>query len=501
MKERFAKDEQPKSTMQNMGMQQNIPMQNYYNYQYEEDEIDLKELLLVLIRGKKIIAATTAIILIVVMLGSLIIPNINIGTKGEVQTVVKLYFKGIDKGVTPEGLAYSPNEIKDAEILDMAMSKMALKNKPPVSKVAESINITAVLPDEVAETLKNISNLKDEKLKLERLENLEVNSDTYILSFDVKNELGISLEEGRELLDNITLAYKEQLIKKYSGYEILADTFAGDFSIDKYDYVQAADLLNEQIMNMEQYVERNMTDNTFTSKKTGMSKVDILDTLEAIKDVDIEMLYTKIAVSYATKDAAKSVAVYEKLAEDKEKAYSKSNEEANSLYALINNFKAPEQTLVINNGAGDSYTLKNQNEQYDSMVTRYIQAGTKATTALADANYYSVEAERFKNSGTFAGPESKVAKEITKLLNVTKKNIAKGMIVLNATVKDYHDNKAYQKYAEQLIPTQSYAKENGVNLPLNLAIALIAGLILGSMIVLFREYITTEEQGGIEHEN
>lgn len=494
MKERLVKDEQESM------LTQNKPMQRYYDYQYEEDEIDLKELLLVLIRGKKIIALTTIIILVITILGSVIIPNVNIGTKGEVQTVVKLYFGGINKGLTPDGLAYDPNEIKNSEVLDMAMDKMALKNKPAVYDVAECISLTAVLPDEVAETLQNISNLKTEELKLEKLESLEINPDTYIVSFNVQNKLGLSLEEGRELLDNVALAYKEQLMKKYSKYEILADTFAGDFDIDKYDYIQAADLLNEQIINMEQYAERNMTDATFTSKRTGMSKKDILDTLEAMKDVNIEMLYTKIAVSYATKDAAKSVAVYEKLAEDKEKAYSKSNEEANSLYALISNFKAPEQTLVLNNGQGDSYTLKNQNSQYDSMVTRYIQAGSKATMAQADSEYYSAEAERFKNADTFSGPNTKEAKEIVKLIGNTKDGIVKAMKTLNITAKDYYDNKAYQKYVEQLIPTKNYDKENGVNLMLNMAIAIAVGLFLGMLIVIFKEYILKEEQGGVSHE-
>ncbi|QHI71306.1 YveK family protein [Aminipila terrae] len=480
--------------------QRNVAGQYPY-YHEDEDEISLKELMLVLIKGKKIIAVVTALAVAVTLIGSVLISNINIGTKGEVQTAVRLYFDGIEKGMTPDGLPYDSNEIKAAEVLEKAMSDMSINNKPSASDVAECITLTAVIPDEAAETLQNISDLKTEDLKLEKLESLEIHPDTYILSFDVKNKLGLSLEEGRELLDNVILEYKNQLMQKYSDYSVLADTFAGDFSVDKYDYIQATDLMNEQIQIMEQYTKNCITDDNFTSQVTGMSKANILNALEAVRDVNIELLYTKIAVSYATKNAAKSVAIYEKLAEDKQREYSKSNEEASSLYALITNFKVPEQTLVINNSTGGAFSLKKQNAQYDSMVTRYTVAAGRATTALADSNYYAAEAERFRNSDTFSGADSQEAKEIVKLLDLTKKNVTQNMKVINKTVKDYYNEKAYKKYAEQLIPTQSYDKDNGMNLPLNLAIALAAGLILGVLIVLFKEYLKTEEEGGSNHED
>ena len=462
-------------------------------FYYEEDEISLRELIRTIINGKKIIAVITALVLVLTVLGSVIIPGLTITSKGEVSTAIQLYFTGIENGQTPDGRTYDPNEMKSTEVIQGALDRMLLSNQPSISQINQNITIEGVLPDGAAKTLKTISDLKDEELYIERLERLNFNPTVYILTLNVSNDLGLTLEEGRELLDGIALEYKDWLIQRYVGYEVLANVFAQDFSLDEYDYIQMADLINQQLATMDNYVRANVWDSSFTSQTTGLSRDDLLAVMESIRAVEIEMIYTKIAANYITKDAAKSVAIYERMAENKDRITSQRAEEGALLYTMIENFDNTSQTLIIGNES-QTFDLSNQSRQYDSMVTRYIGAMNSSSNARADAAYYRVEAERFRNVEFVSGPESESAQEVQLIIEKALEKTVYWTQVVNETVKDYNRQESYQRYAEQIFPAAEYERGEGVNLPLNAAIGLVIGLMLGLFVVFFRAYMRPEEE-------
>ena len=476
---------------------------NLQNQQFnmDEDEISLKELLMTIVKGKKTILLVTVVVVIIALLGSMILPNLHLGTKGEVQTAVQLYFPDIEKGNGLDGNAYDVNEIKSAEILQRAIDNVSLSSDPSVTDLINCISFKALLPDEAAKTLQNISGLKTEELKLERLESLVINPDIYIVTLDVSNNLGITLEEGRELLDNVMIEYKALLVERYAGYEVLADVYANDFSLDKYDYIQAADLANNQLNSMEEYINTNMTNSEFNSVVTGLSKADLNNAVEAIRRVEVEQLYTKIAAFYITKDAGKSVAIYEKLADNKDREYSQSIEEATALFGLVQNFKGNEQTLIVGDSTNEPLALKTQNAQYDNMVSQYILAGSKAASAAADAAYYRAESERFKSADILSGEGSDEAKESEALILRIKKNLIYWTGMINKTTRDYYSEETYQKFSEQLIPAQNYNQQSNVNLPLNMGVGLAIGLFLGILIVFFRKYLKEEDNETVQINN
>lgn len=472
---------------------------------YEEEGISLKELFLVLIRGKKTIGVITAIILVITLLGSILVPNISIGTKGQVETAVQLYFPGIENGQTPDGEAYDINELKAAEILQKAVDNIALSSEPNITELASCITFQAVIPDYAAKTLENIKDLKTEDLKLERLEGLVINPNTYIVTLNVSNDLGISYEEGRELLDNIVQEYRAWLVTKYANYAVLPDVFAEEFSLEEYDYSQAAGILDDQLTTMGNYVDTYIQDSNFNSAQTGLSKEDLQNALNAIRTVELEQLFAKIAGYHITKDAENVVAIYERMAEDKERQADKSNEEAVAIKGVIENFNGNEKTVIMGNNAGEQITVKTESQQYNDFVLQYISAGTMATAASADAGYYRAQGEKFKavlagaeGTGTINGPESKVGKEAQQSIERIKEKSIYWTEVINITIADYFDQTTAEKYVEQLVPTKDYTMGEGGNLPLNMAIGLVLGLVLGVLVVLFRAYmkeeVTTDEK-------
>ena len=458
---------------------------------YEEEGISLKELLLVLFRGKKIIVWTTIAVLLATLVGTAIVPKINIVSKGTVQTAVQLYFSGIELGETPNGTEYDVNEIKSAEIIRNALDNIDFgSQKVSLEKLKSNISFQAVVPDSVAKTLENLKDIKDDNIKIERLENLKGYSNIYIVKLNLANDLGLDTEQGRVVLDNIIQEYKKHLIDQYGDTAVLANVFADDFDLDQYDYIQAADILNGQLERMETYVQVHIPQTSVHSTVTGLNPADISSALESIRTVDMERVYTLIAAFYLTKDPNRVVAVYEQLAEDKEKAAAQYTEEAAALKSAIASFKKDQQTIVMGGNNSAPINLTTENKQYNAFVSQYIEAGTKAVNASEDAKYYRSEAERFRAALPTTRENSLKAAETEDSIKLLQKKLIYWTDKINETATDYYSEATYQKYAEQLMPAKAYnGLETGPSLPLAAAIGFVLGLLLGILIVLFRAYL------------
>ncbi len=475
--------------------EQKEPVQSIRPYFHEEEEIEisLKELLVTLIRGKKVIAWFTAASMVLFLFAGIVVPHIQIGTKGTVQTAVKLYFSGIELGQTPTGSTYDVNEIKSAEILQGAIDNMDLGSKTiNLEDLKENLSFQAVVPDSVAKTMEDLKEIKDDEVRMEQLKNLKGSSDVYIIKLNLSNALGINEEEGRALLDNLILVYKQQLIQKYGEQAALANVFKEDFSLEKYDYIQAADILNDQLERMEIFVRLYMPQTNTQSTVTGMNPQDIASALASIRSVDMERIYTNIAAFYLAQDTNKAVAIYEQLAQDKEKEAAQYGEEAAAIKKVVAEYKKDDQTIVLGNAGSAPIQLTTENEQYNKFVTQYIEAGTKAANAAEDAAYYQAEAERFKAAPaqSAAGSEADNTAESILLL---KDKLVYWTEMMNETAQDYYNQVTYQRYAEQLMPAREYRDLGEDPSLIKLAgIGLAMGFIIGTLVVLFRAYLKEE---------
>jgi len=458
---------------------------------YDEEGISLRELLLVLIRGKKTIVWLTIVVFLVTIIGAAAIPNIKIGTNGTVQTAVQLYFSGIEIGQTPSGGIYDVNEIKSADVLQNAIDNIDFGNHSvALERLKSNISIQAVVPDSVAKTLENLKDIKDDQLKIEKLEELSGYSDIYIIKLNLATDLGLNEEQGRMLLDNIIQEYKVQLVDKYGDNVMLADVFASEFDLNQYDYIQAAAILNDQLERMELYVNRHMPQTDVHSTVTGLNPADISSALESIRTVDMERIYTMIGAFYLTKDPNKVVARYEQLAEDKEKSAAQFSEEAAAIKSAIIGYKNDGQTIVLGDMSSAPINLTNENKQYNELVNQYIEAGTKASSASEDAVYYRSEAERFRTALPANRENSLKAALAEDSISLLKGKLIFWTGIIKDTSKDYYTEATYQHYVEQLMPARSYASlEEGPNMLLIAAIGLVLGFVLSVLAVLFMAYM------------
>jgi CRISPR/Cas system-associated protein Cas7 (RAMP superfamily) len=201
------------------------------------------------------------------------------------------------------------------------------------------------------------------------------------------------------------------------------------------------------------------------------------------------------------------VALYEKLAEDNDKEAAQYTEEAASIKAAIANFKKDDQTIVLGNTSTEPLNLKNENKAYNNLVTKYIEAGTEASSAAEDAKYYRSEAVRFQTALPTNRENSLKAAQAEESINLLRDKLDYWTGIINDTARDYDSQATYQHYAEQLMPARSYESlQEGPSMALMAAIGLVLGLVLGVLVVLFRvymkeDYFKREEQEVAGDEN
>ena len=68
------------------------------------------------------------------------------------------------------------------------------------------------------------------------------------------------------------------------------------------------------------------------------------------------------------------------------------------------------------------------------------------------------------------------------------------MDLINLAVEEYDQSLFYKSTLRQLTPAEAYLS-NGINLQLNLAVALVLGLMLSVFIVLFNSFMKEKEEG------
>ena len=480
-------------------------------YYHEEDAIPMKELLLlrrlifVLLRGKKMILIITFVVLLVTVFGLIIVPQLQLNTKGTVQTAVKLYFTGIDVGQTPSGANYDINEMKSAEILQNAINDTDIDGSNMSQETLKAcISFQAVIPESKAEILQAIGTITDANAKiaaLKELSNTKTYPDTYIVKLNLSNGLRIDKEEGQELLNNIVLEYKKHLIEEYGDNQTLSDVVGKSVDLSKYDYIEAANILDEQLAQMESFVKNNMekvdtntienanvdSDTKTSSEVAGMNPQDFSEALSSIRSVDMEGIFAMIGTYNLTKDSTKVVAVYNQLAADKAAKETQYEKEAAAVKAAMANSSKNKATIVLGDVGSNPVSLNSENDQYNDFVLQYIEAEKSAVKARADAKYYRAEAERFSRVAVSNNQQSPEVKAVAASISLLNNKLAYWTQVINNVTEEYNAQITYQKYLEQLLPARFYANTaTGHSLKFIIGLGVLIGLFLGALSVLLK---------------
>lgn len=426
-----------------------------------EDEIDLKELFLVLWRNKiKIMAA--ALICMIIGFG---IGKIN-GAKNKKSTVVVEYtYPGIEEGKSPSGntlsLTYSQFKnifmIKDIfhkmpELLEMGLTE---------DRVLNGIKITPVLPEE-----------------LKKGEVYFPNKFTYSL------KMADSSEKDEEILKNFIEVQKDYFKRNYALTQRLPML---DYQKSlKYDYKDIIFILNNSLSNAIAILQD--IDQNIISLEDKVEIQTILKELKILKEINLVKITNMVNDYGVTKNQKELLLDYrqqlEQLKIQREKVLGKIAQ----LESMVKNYKPESKDIVVMSNGSSEKIKTNDENYYTEFLKQLADEKIKLSNIDVDIKYISKKMNQQVNEDVVKTEE--VNTELKFIADMFNEEAEK---INSLTVKNYN-----RKYSEIIKVTEAVTTKSSSKTIIMTLAGLILGGFLGVCYVLVANFIFEEKKRKIK---
>lgn len=426
------------------------------DYEIYEDEIDLKELFLVLWRNKIKIIVIAVICMILGFISGKVMANKN----KRASVVVEYNYPGIEAGLTPTGERFSPTyrQFKNIFMIKTIYDELPELNNENFSQddLLSAIKISPVLP----------KNLKDGEVY-------------YPNSFTYNLKISKSDEENENILKHFIDIQRDYFKENYKlGIKIPYLNFDKNIPYDYYDMVSIIDSSLGSAIN-----SINKIDPKYMSARNSIEMQSLLKELEILRTVNIEKIKNLINDYNITKNPEELMVTYRQKLEDLNIAKEKSLGKITQLENMVKTYKPNEKSIVIMSN-GSSEKVNTEEENY---YTEFLRELAAEKIRLSDIN---IQIKYLKDK-----MNKSLNKDITKTEEVNK-DIEFIVIKVNEKIKRINElniENYNKKYADIIkirenITTTSDSK----TLILTLA-GLILGGFLGICYVLLMNFINEEK--------
>lgn len=422
-----------------------------------EDEIDLKELFLVLWRNKVKILIVAFICMVLGFVAGKIT-----GAKSKKSTVVVEYtYPGIEEGKSPSGntLGLTYNQFKNIFMIKDVFHKMPeLENNGLTEDgVLNGIKITPVLPE----------GLKDGEVY-------------YPNKFTYSLKTGVSRETDEEILKNFVEVQKDYFKRNYTLTSRLPILDYGK-SVT-YDYQDIISVINSSLNAAVSTVGNLEKDLISLEDKVEME--NILKELNILKNINLTKVKNMVEDYRVTKNPDELMLNYRQQLEELDRQKEITVGKISQLESMIKNYKPDNKSVVIMSN-GNSEKIKTDDENYYTEFLRQLSAEKiKLSDIQVQIKYINKKMNQEVNTDALKGEEvNKELKFITEELN---EKIAK---INDLTVKNYN-----KKYSEIIKVVEAVStKSNSKTMLITLA-GLILGFFFGACYVLVGNFIFEEKK-------
>ena len=422
-----------------------------------EDEIDLKELFLVLWRNK----VKILIVAFICMVLGFAAGKTNAAKSKKSTVVVEYTYPGIEEGKSPSGntLGLTYNQFKNIFMIKDVFHKMPeLENNGLTEDgVLNGIKITPVLPE----------GLKDGEVY-------------YPNKFTYSLKTGVSRETDEEILKNFVEVQKDYFKRNYTLTSRLPILDYGK-SVT-YDYKDIISVINSSLNAAVSTVGNLEKDLISLEDKVEME--NILKELNILKNINLTKVKNMVEDYRVTKNPDELMLNYRQQLEELDRQKEITAGKISQLESMIKNYKPDNKSVVIMSN-GNSEKIKTDDENYYTEFLRQLSAEKiKLSDIQVQIKYINKKMNQEVNTDALKGEEvNKELKFITEELN---EKIAK---INDLTVKNYN-----KKYSEIIKVVEAVStKSNSKTMLITLA-GLILGFFFGACYVLVGNFIFEEKK-------
>ncbi|NLX90365.1 MAG: hypothetical protein GXZ07_02035 [Firmicutes bacterium] len=456
-----------------------------------DEEISLRAIIEALLKGKKLIAVTVIICLLAAYLVTGFLSPYR-DTRAIAETIITFNFEGIEKGLDPHGRRFDLGIIKAPVVLDKVIESLELdKDDITVDLLRNNLEIVPIVPGDVVEKIRRrIEAYDPAKADIAVLEDYTYYPNRFTIMFKIPKDKNIDNERGRKILDGVIDAYIQYFYDTYSDRAVLANAL-GIIDYDDYDYPEVPIVMRSQINIMQSFLSaKHRQAPEFRSKITGLAFNDIVEAISLIDTMDLNRLNSIISSYRISKDIDKLIRSLEYRIKSYELSQAKKEEEAAKAGEVMDKFEK-ERSIVFMGGVGTPEGVietEKTSELYDELAQRSLDSGISAAHIRQDIEYLHREIEIFTSDDDISLEVKRQAEaEVIAMIEDIDAKLKTWIDLSNRTLEDYFENIYFQRAIMRLAPVQ-VSKAPLDKLMLNMAIALVLGLMLGALAALFREY-------------
>lgn len=462
-----------------------------------EDEISLREILEVLIRRKNTIIK----VLVVTLLAGLLFSAHTNPDKGKAymaEVMLSFNYDGIDQGLDPHGQRFDIGKLKSPYVLKKAIIKLPQDSKKiSVDDLRNNLEIEPIVPGAIVTKIQSIieatpkdsSDVK-KSANIASMEEYVYYPSRYKLTLSIPKSLGLNENDSEQILQAVVDAYMQYFHDTYSDRAVLADAVQ-KINYADYDYPEVAFIMRNQINMMESYLNAKSKEAPdFRAKSTGLSFNDINESLKLIENIDINKLNSIISSNRITKDKEDLLKTYEYQVKNYELKMAKSQDESRQSQEVMNRFQKEKSVLFMGADVAPGATMEQEkpSELYDKLAQRALDSGVEATDTQHDIDYIKHEMNIYQNDAEInEQTRQQKTQQVVAMIKSLDKKLRTWIKLTNETLDDYFENVYFKNAIMQPTPVQ-VSRPSLQKLPMNMAISLVLGLILGVFAALFLDY-------------
>ena len=447
---------------------------------HEDDEIDLRELLRTLLKGKKIIV----FFVLAAVAAAIAYTYYSRRQIGEARAVISYNYEGVDKGLEPSGGQLDVEQIKAPAILDRVILDMELHEKGiSVDNLRRNIDVTPIIPEFIVERIRRAR---------QDGQDYSYFPNEYLVKFGIRRSLGISREEGKRILDSIITAYIDYFKRHYSDEAVFSNALRG-VDLYSYDYPEVSMALNNQIdiiINFLGDKKEEPMGPSFRSMETGLSFNDIIESLRLLRNVELNRMDALIASFNLTKDREQLLLSYEQRIRSTDLKRQKRKRESEIAVDMMDIFRKEQSTLLIPGiGMPGGIEMQMDSDYYGKLAEAATESGVEAERMALDIEYYREEMQRLRDDTVSDALKENAEKEVLTMIEDIEAKLTGIIKNTENTVEEYYRQKMGRAIM-RLSPVEIY---NNSRLKRNVILAFVLGLMLGVFFVFLRAFWKGED--------
>ncbi len=230
------------------------------------------------------------------------------GDKSYAAAVINFSFDGIDEGKDPSGGLFDVTKLKSTVVINEALEELGWDDKD-VKEIRSNISIEGVIPDSVKQQIAVINTVAEDAAEYyTTIEDLNYFPSQYTVT--LRRCKGMDGNETKELLDAILISYRKYFMDSYAGMTALG--FATEvLDVKTYDYMQASDMIGNEIDVIEDYVEAKAEEApNFRANSTGLSFSDLASSIATVRRLDLNNFISFVQTNNLTRDAGVQIDYY-----------------------------------------------------------------------------------------------------------------------------------------------------------------------------------------------